>query len=130
MAIQAAANSGTNTKPKPVVWTSSLWAIIGGLVVLAFVAGFAIFHYPAANDATNVITAVGSVLGALVGAFFGVHTGVSAGTQAQQNALNTVTASHQQALDSMEQQKEKWVRMAVSVTPGSAEANQILDSLK
>lgn len=108
---------------------AGLWAVLGGLVVLALIAGFAIVRYSAANDAANVIAAVGTVLGALVGAFFGVHVGAAAGAQAQQDALTKVQASNQNALDAMHQNTTNLVHAAVALQPGSAEAKQFLATL-
>jgi uncharacterized membrane protein len=124
----AAANSAKPGAGLP--GNAGLWAILGGVVVLALVAGFAIVRYSAANDAANVIAAVGTVLGALVGAFFGVHIGASAGAQAQQDALNKVQATHQQAMDSLQQNNNQLVQAAVAMQPGSDAANQFLATLK
>jgi flagellar basal body-associated protein FliL len=116
-----AANAGSELRKN-----AGLWAVLGGLVVLALVAAFSIFRYSAANDAANVIAAVGTV----VGAFFGVHVGAAAGAQAQQNALNNVRASNQQALDAVHQNTNKLVQAAVALQPGSEAANQLLAGLQ
>lgn len=98
---------------------AGLWAVLGGLLVLLLVAGFAIFHYGQANDAATVITAVGGVVGTLVGAYFGVHVGASVGTQAQQNAMDT-----------MQQNTDQLVRTAVNLDPNSDAATKLLATLK
>ncbi|HEY4458893.1 MAG TPA: hypothetical protein VGN81_31560 [Pseudonocardiaceae bacterium] len=109
---------------------AGLWAVLGGLAVLALVAAFSIFRYSVATDAANVIAAVGTVLGALVGAFFGVHVGAAAGAQAQKDALNNAQATNQQAMDTVHQNTNKLVQAAVALQPGSPEANQFLAALK
>ena len=109
---------------------AGLWAVLAGLVVLALVAAFAIVRYSVANDAANVIAAVGTVLGALVGAFFGVHVGAAAGAQAQQDALNKVQATNQQALDAAHQNTTKLVQAAIALPPGSEAANQFMAALR
>jgi hypothetical protein len=98
---------------------AGLLAVLGGLLVLLLVAGFAIFHYGQANDAATVITAVGGVVGTLVGAFFGVHVGASVGSDAQQNAL-----------DSMRRNTNQLVQTAVNLDPNSDAATKLLATLK
>ena len=133
----AEADPNAPEKPAPADETGSeprrnagLLAVFGGLLVLALVAGFAIVRYQAATDAANVIAAVGTVLGALVGAFFGVHVGAAAGAQAQQDALNKVQTTNQQALDAAHRNTTNLVQAAVALQPGTPEANQFLAALK
>ncbi|HJP75818.1 MAG TPA: hypothetical protein VJ914_16240 [Pseudonocardiaceae bacterium] len=120
MAVIPTTDTSSTAKPgSSIRRNAGLWAVLGGLLVLLLVAGFAIFHYGQANDAATVITAVGGVVGTLVGAFFGVHVGASVGTQAQQSALDT-----------MRQNTNQLVQTAVNLDPNSDAATKLLATLK